>query len=60
MSRPISASGDNFASDNAASPKAMRLQGFGLGARSFATLPQAPALYISIMDGYRRVLNPTS
>ena len=38
----------------------MRLQGFGFGARSLATLPQAPALYISTMDGYRRVLNPAS
>ena len=33
---------------NSASPKAMRLQEFGFGFRSFTTLPRAAALYIYI------------
>ena len=33
---------------NSASPKAMRLQEFGFGVRSFTTLPQAAALYTYI------------
>ena len=54
-SPPNAASGDNSTRDpirrhtmwphNSASPKTMRLQEFGFGVRSFATLPQAPAAY---------------